>query len=352
MGWALFSPRLDVAVFLGSAVLSLLAIWVGHLYGFLHRDSPEWTWVVAVLLVDVAHVWSTGFRVYFEPQELRRRPGLYLGTPLLCWLLGVLLYAHGAGTFWRALAYLAVWHFVRQQYGWVALYRARNGDPDGWQRALDTATIYLCTLYPLVYWHCHLPRNFWWFLAGDFASLSFDLSSLLAPFYWVSLGLYLGRAVLSYLGRGRPSPGKDMVVATTWACWYLGIVVLNSDYAFTVTNVLIHGVPYMALVYCYRGSQERRPSPPWWVFLVTLWALAYCEELLWDRAIWHERAWLFGGSWELQGWHALLVPLLATPQLTHYVLDGFIWKRRRAPRLFSGEPIAGANDDEPSPGRI
>lgn len=350
--WALFSPRVDLGVFLGSALLSLLALGVGHQLGYLHSDSPEWTWVVAVLLVDVAHVWSTGFRIYFEPQELRRRPGLYLGTPLLCWLAGVLLYLQGAGLFWRALAYLAVWHFVRQQYGWVALYRARNQDPGGWHRLLDSLTIYLCTLYPLLYWHCHLPRNFWWFLPQDFAAVGFDLSAWVAPLYWSCLALYGVRALLAYLGHsGRPSPGKDVVVLTTWACWYLGIVVLNSDYAFTVTNVLIHGVPYMALVYYYRGSSQRRPSPPWWVFLVTLWALAYCEELLWDRAIWHERSWLFGAPWGLDGWHSLLVPLLATPQITHYVLDGFIWKRRQAPGLFSGDSIAEASAGAGGPAR-
>ena len=38
------------------------------------------------------------------------------------------LYSRGELVFWRALAYLAVFHFVRQQYGWMALYRARMGE--------------------------------------------------------------------------------------------------------------------------------------------------------------------------------------------------------------------------------
>jgi hypothetical protein len=330
--WALFSPSLDAAVFLGSALLSLLALAVGHWCGFLQQSSPEWTWVVSVLLVDVAHVWSTGFRTYFDLAELRRRPWLYGLTPLFCWLAGVALYSQGSGFFWRCLAYLAVWHFVRQQYGWVALYRARNHDPGGWQRVLDTATIYLATLYPLAHWHAHLPRQFWWFLEGDFQSGPLWLAQVSGWAYAFCLLAYCGRAVASYLGHGRPSPGKDMVVLTTALCWYLGIVVFNSDYAFTVTNVLIHGIPYMALVYWKR--LPGRQAPPWWVFVLSLWALAYAEELFWDRAVWHERHWLFGGSWELANWHLWLVPLLATPQMTHYVLDGFIWKRRHNRALF------------------
>ena len=67
------------------------------------------------------------------------------------------------------------------------------------------------------------------------------------------------------------------------------------------------------------------------MFLATLWLLAYAEELLWDRGIWHERGWLFGGEWELGGLRRLIVPLLALPQITHYLLDGFIWRRRTNP---------------------
>ena len=37
-------------------------------------DAPEWSWITAVLLVDVAHVWSTAFVVYLDPVEWRRRP--------------------------------------------------------------------------------------------------------------------------------------------------------------------------------------------------------------------------------------------------------------------------------------
>lgn len=69
------------------------------------------------------------------------------------------------------------------------------------------------------------------------------------------------------------------------------------------------------------------------VFLATLWLIAYVEELVWDRAIWHDREWLFGGGLDAGGAAAILVPLLATPQLAHYALDAFLWRRRSNPRL-------------------
>ncbi len=334
--WWIFTPRWDMAVFWGSCLASLLALAVGGMLGILHQDSPEWTWIYAVLLIDVAHVWSTGFRVYFDAEEVRRRPFLYWGVPVFSFLVGWQLYQLGPTVFWRALAYLAVWHFVRQQYGWVALYRRRAGEPRDWGFYLDAAAIYAATLYPLLWWHAHLPRQFWWFLEGDFARLPQLWSGFLTPIYWTILLAYAIKSMMSYrIGRGHP--GKDTVVFTTWLCWYLGIVVFNSDYAFTVTNVMIHGIPYMALVFWYRQKRQGvRPSFRWTQVvlpLVMIWVLAFTEEMLWDRVRWHERSWLFGSGWEVDSWLVVLVPLLAVPQLTHYILDGFIWKRQASPQL-------------------
>jgi hypothetical protein len=348
----LFSAPVDLAVFAGTAIISLLLVLAGPWLGATGPDaSPEWTWIAGVLLVDVAHVWSTAFVVYLDPAEWRRRPVLYAGAPLAALAVGVALYAWGEAVFWRALAYLAVFHFIRQQYGWVMMYRARGGERDGLGRWLDGATVYAATLYPLVVWHTRLPRAFWWMKPGDFAAgLPAVAADVAGWTYAALLVAYVARAAAAAIA-GRPVAwGKHAVVAATAACWYVGIVATNADYAFTVTNVFIHGVPYLALVYLYARAASREPASRdgaaarlidrgrvrWRglvVFCATLWAIAYLEELVWDRAIWHDRGWLFGAGGDIGGAAALLVPLLAVPQLTHYVLDGFLWRRRSNPRL-------------------
>jgi hypothetical protein len=341
---------------------------VGVRLGLLDRDTPDWTWVTAVLLIDVAHVWSTAFVVYFDPAELRRRVWLYSLVPALAFVIGFVLYLQGEAVFWRVLAYLAVFHFVRQQWGWVAMYRARLREQDALGLWLDRAAIYLATLYPLVYWHANLDAlRFRWFREGDFVDRDYLLAlpelfttaeAVLRPIYWAVLTVYFLRAAALYL-RGRGNPGKDVVVLTTAVCWYAGIVAFNSDYAFTVTNVVIHGVPYFVLVFFYWRAKRRRRGAGGGtarlvlVFLATLWLLAYVEELLWHRGRWHEREWLFGEGWMLDDvWvigplglnvASFLVPLLAVPQVTHYILDGFIWRRRSNPDLAlltKGEPAA------------
>ncbi len=327
----LFSPRIDLSVFLGSALLSIILLTFNSKFD---GETPDWLWISAILMIDVAHVWATSFRVYFDIDELKRRPFLYLFVPISGYIIGVALYSESALTFWKVLALIAVFHFVRQQYGWIKLYRAKANETNEVTKWIDTFAIYLATIYPLMFWMSNLPRNFEWFVQNDFVGLPRIIEQILFPIYVASLGLYGAKSLYFYFVKGFLTVGKDIVLVTTAICWYLGIVYFNSDYAFTVTNVIIHGVPYFAITYFYAKSRRESASAVYrtltsnvFVFFMTLWMLAYAEELFWHRGIWHERNSFFGDNWNLENVKMYFVPLLALPQIVHYVLDGFIWRR-------------------------
>ena len=343
-GW-LFGPGVDLSVFAGSALLSVLFVvaapWLGAA-----GDTPLWAWVLFVVCVDVAHVWSTLFRTYLDADELRRRPGLYLGAPLAAYVAGVGAYLASPGAFWTLFAYVALTHFVRQQYGWVALY-ARKARASPLERRLDAAAVYAATLGPVVWWHANLPRAFWWFVEGDFLSgLPRGAGTVALAVHAVVLAAWAGFQLVRVARGEGVQAGKVLLVAATWVTWFGGIVVAKDDFAFTVMNVLLHGVPYFALLFRYARGREaeggygvggtllRAGLPGFLLFLVVL---ALAEELLWDWLVWHERSTLFGpSSLELEAdLMALVVPLLALPQATHYVLDAFVWKPGREPALLS-----------------
>ncbi len=328
-------------------MLAAALLAAGAATGVLDGDVPPWLFLLGIVGVDVAHVWATGWRVLSDGAEMRARAGLYLAVPLTAWASGVVLYSLSSLLFWRVLAYVAVFHFVRQQYGWVALYRAKNGEGES-GRLLDAAAIYGATLTPLLFWHTHLPRRFQWFLQGDFVA---GLPPAVSQAAFALYALIFAAWALKETGRVRRkepfSPGKILVVLTTAATWFLGIVVFDSDYAFTVMNVLVHGIPYLGLVwFATKGRAEdrraRRQTPALAdraatglaLFLLPLLALAFAEEWGWDRLVWHDNSVLFPGP----ALHpsalllAFVVPLLALPQATHYVLDAFLWKRRKANR--------------------
>jgi hypothetical protein len=334
----LFSRRTDLLAFGAPALASLALVALGLVTGAATGDTPPGLWLVAVVGIDVAHVWSTAYRVYADPAELRRRPLLYLGVPALAYAAGVALHLRGPGVFWRVLAYAAVFHFVRQQYGWVMLYRRRAGERDRLGRLVDTAAIYAATVYPLLFWHASLPRRFHWFLAGDFVVGLPPLVARVAGFIAsAAAAAYVARAIHGVRARPGLVPwGKHLVVASTALCWWLGIVAFDSDFVFTVTNVLIHGVPYLVLIHHWgrrRFARERgaaaavfRAGIP--AFYGLLVAVAFLEEGAWDVAVWHDHPGFFGAFALAPGplALALIVPLLALPQAVHYALDAFVWK--------------------------
>ena len=76
------------------------------------------------------------------------------------------------------------------------------------------------------------------------------------------------------------------------------------------------------------------PVRPWWfrkagwvLTIGLLVVLAFVEEGLWDALVWQENDWLFGLWPDPPRWLTLVaVGFLAIPQVTHYLLDGLIWK--------------------------
>ncbi|MFT7620939.1 MAG: hypothetical protein ACI9WU_000100 [Myxococcota bacterium] len=329
-GW-IHSRRFDLTFFIGPAVVALLLIAPALAGTELPELSPL-GWLLLVLMVDVAHVWSSLFRVYLDPRERRRRPWLYFGTPLAVWLGGTIIYGTEPAWFWTGLAYIAVHHFVRQQIGFVALYRAAAGDRRPISRHLDHLAVYTGTLVPIAWWHVHLPRSIAWFMPGDFVGpWAADVMLVLWPLYWLVAAAWLAHLVRSTV-QGTPIGwGRVLTMLATWTMWGVGIVVLDSDYAFTATNVLLHGIPYLALVWlaAQSGGVSRKlvGALP---FLIVVMVCAVTEEWLWDATVWREHAMIFG-DWTAvvsqADWvEVLFVPLLTVPQATHYVLDGFIWR--------------------------
>lgn len=312
---------------------------------FFGAESPvsPLGWLLLVVGVDVAHVYSTLFRTYLHAEMRQRFRKILIWVPLLCLIAMVTLYAWlGTTAFWTLLAYLAVFHFVRQQYGFFRLYSRKVVPIFSWEKTLDAAVIYGATLYPLIYWHAHLPRNFYWFRPGDFMNIPFPLLAQITGIIYVLLivGYVAKEGYAMRKGRSLNVP-RQLVLLGTMLSWYVGIVVYNGDLAFTATNVIAHGIPYMALVWISNRKEKRparKPSHIWGVggsllgFLALILGMAYVEEGLWDGLVWREHGVWFAWAEALpfladSGWLVLAVPILALPQVTHYVVDGFIWRR-------------------------
>lgn len=341
------SAWFDGAFILAPALIITAFVLLFHAQIESLKDVPPWLWFLLIVGVDVSHVYSTIFRTYLDRDELSQRHALYILAPLAAWVIGCFLYSMDSLIFWRVLAYFAVFHFVRQQYGFMMIYSRRECHAPKYHRLIDKAAIYFSTIYPIVYWHCH-KREFEWFIKDDFFAINLPVLGQISGVIYIGvLSAYLIKETSEWKKTGALNIPKNLLLFGTGLSWFVGIVAFNNDLAFTSTNVIAHGVPYMALIWLYGHNQStfqgEKNSYLWpWIgrlfqwkavpfYLAALAMIAFFEEALWDGFVWGEHGLLFFVFNELPAitdTHILvwLVPLLALPQVTHYILDAFIWR--------------------------
>ncbi len=346
----LFSRGMDILIL-------FMPVWLLWVFFFVFADQleglnfPLWMWVVFILGIDVSHVWSSLFRSYGDREEFRAQRKMLIFAPILAFAISLALLSYSHLLFWRIMAYLAVFHFIKQQYGFVALYKYRCGERRS-QRIKDKWVIYLATIYPVIYWHFHAGARFNWFVENDFLPLHSLLGSatwiplvfqVLNVVYWLFIAAWLFLELKARAGGAVVPTGKILWVLTTAFNWWFGIVYFNSDIVFSVSNVVAHGIPYLALIYYYRVrkqgiSRQELPSLFFrlrWIFILlgTVLFAALVEEYFWDMLIYRERGSFFETVFPYH-WQQLkdnvaviiAIALLALPQQVHYVMDGFIWK--------------------------
>jgi hypothetical protein len=200
----------------------------------------------------------------------------------------------------------------------------------------------MATLYPILFWHSNLPRNFSWFVAGDFIeTMPALITGVAFAVYLIVMVSYIVKELVFLKKASFFNIPRNLLIAGTAISWWTGIITFNSDMAFTITNVVSHGIPYMALVWLYHHGEKSTPAEAKKVtpvllsnvllFFAFLALLAYLEEGLWDGLIWREHLSIFAWFSALPTINdpailALLIPFLALPQSTHYLLDGYIWR--------------------------
>ena len=142
----IISARDDAIWFIGSVVLSY-ALLVLYVSGLVPLVPMVAAWAI---LIDAPHVFGTFSRTYFDRTERKNRARLLWGS-LLFFAIGPVLVLAGAGfVFFFVAALWAYYHLVKQHYGFMVLYKKKNGDLARVDNALDRGLLLLAFNYPFV----------------------------------------------------------------------------------------------------------------------------------------------------------------------------------------------------------
>jgi hypothetical protein len=333
----IYSPNKDLLLICLPSFFCIIFILFFHNY---FDTVSNWWWLLLIVGIDVTHVYTTLYKTYYNPNSKKLHHKKLLIIPFVCFILAFLVYVLDVSIFWSLLAYIAVFHFIRQQYGFVRLYsRYQNNKLE---KQIDTIMIYASTIYPIIYWHIYGPFEFSWFTKNDFLfinkpyieNIGFALYAFITLF-WVCKELY------NFFYLKTINIPKTLIIIGTSLSWYIGIVFYNNDLTFSLLNIVSHGIPYIALIWFDQIKEIKKASYTLTslqnrlfrkkniiLFIAIPLFFAFAEENLWNLIEWREhRPYFFSFNINMPNeLKQILIPLLVLPQLTHYVIDGFIWK--------------------------
>ncbi len=326
----------DFLFFFASASVVLVAWFassVAHVDGY--------TILAAVAVISNGpHLVSTWARVYLDPREWRARKLATVGVPLmifaLVFLLNWKLAAYGPRVLNSVILYWATWHFVAQNWGIPRIYQRKSGEPEtSWAQKLERPLLLLIVLFCISHRLYTGPRVLFG-IEVFYPPLPRALVlGLLAPLFFV-LGTLL---VVRVRERHEPWAQASWLRLAFIGCSFLGFfvpfqLITSDDTSAFAAAACWHGFQYLGMVRHYslntwRGgvSGEARLiswlSQPGWTRGFLYWALLMSLAGAVYGAVF---ALSLVSSWSFFTWAGVIWVSLT---LSHYWIDGVIWKLRR-----------------------
>ena len=244
-----FSKQIDFFAFVCPVLLAIayLPTYSNPTYRSNKGALPLVHYATLVVFVDVAHVWGTLFRTYLDSEARNKRWRLFFYSPPIIWAVSAAAHAYSASFYWSLVAYFAIYHFVSQNYGLLALYKARCKERNRLDYRLDYVsrflipaivvfvliqntqyTLFAGALGPVLLWHASPTRRFDWFNAGE--AFFFKIPDT----YWNTLlGVYLSIGVLWLARQGFKiasgeeslNEGKMLIMGLSWLTWAVGALI-------------------------------------------------------------------------------------------------------------------------------
>jgi hypothetical protein len=337
----IFSAPQDFLFFFGTLLVGIIFGLYIENTGIVDTYQKTIVYLILVnILLDEGHVYATLFRTFFDKVEMKRRGHLIIGSLIGVALVHLILILISYKLFTHVLAYVALYHVVRQQIGFVHITFLKDPNKEVEDRKWDRGIIYLMTIACALYWFSHFEQTGkdFYFTKGDVFAIPSFIGDVAIKLMWCGVIAYFIREVGKFRKYGQLNIAKYIVVSTTFIHWYLGLVATHYLFLFVAMTYFYHSIPYIALVYKYSARETGSLTqlrwtkifgPLKWVpFVLVFFLGSYIEYNGWFQVIPEAFAHifvvpLFTMSEATQN---IFIGFMWVPLVTHYVIDGFIWK--------------------------
>jgi hypothetical protein len=336
---SIISPVQDFLFFFLSASVVLIA-WAATA---IFHVEPFYVLATVGVVSNGPHLIATWSRVYFDRREVKERPFalivmpclIFVAVALITWKAG----APGSRFLNSTILYWATWHFVAQNWGILRIYQRKSGEPaNSLAMKLERPMLLLFVLWCVLYRLHTGPRVLFGTEIFHVVPPRELVLGLAAPIVLLG-GVYLFKR---FRARNEPWAKAALLRFGFLFCAFVGFfvpfqMITSDDTSAFAAAACWHGFQYLGMVRFYHRNTWKTGvdpnariiswlSQPGWArgllytaFLLTLagavYGIIYALSLVTREAGWNFATW--GGV------------VWITLTLSHYWLDGVIWKLRR-----------------------
>jgi hypothetical protein len=350
----LISQKDDLIWFIGSVVASYLMLAANLIFA-VPLMILVWIWALGF---DGPHVFGTVSRTYADKDERKKRARLFYGT-LALFLVGPSMVIAGharlLGTsvwgpaFFFFASLWAYYHLVKQHYGFMILYKKKNGDLDDIDNLIDRGFLLLGFTYPFVHFVLHSVAGK---TAAPFDTTSKPLAwfeALVFDAFLVSAILFVGRQAQRVFFLKKPLDGPKLLllgaaIPMHWVVLRFLEPAAGGALAAVATLTIYHNIQYHRLIWFHNYNKYARPGASNFglatIVNKNFWTYFGC-------------AVLFGAAYHIPHYTVMAPGSIAMSFIwggafTHYYLDSKIWRVRRDTQLNQNLRMDGAQSPAPA----
>lgn len=325
--WIISAPD-DLIWFIGSVAASYLILGLAHV-----GVSPFTLLLIWAFIFDGTHFFGTLSRTYFDTEERQLHPRLLWGS-LALFGLGPALYFSGCGRLFFTFAGLwAYYHLVKQQYGFMMLYKNKNGDLAPLDNVIDRTFLALALWYPFANFMLNNPQ----LQLGGFPTS--DVLGVIVDWmlWWGLLGVslaFVGRQFQKLWRGGSLNWPKLLLLAAAIPMhWTVFALVRRDIFGYILATpalTIFHNIQYHRLIWFHNRNKYKADDAVQrygWATVISRRFTVYAAVALAFTLIYQVPRYLLFPS---DGW---LASFFWGYTFIHYFLDGRIWRVRHDPGL-------------------
>lgn len=336
-----------IFIFLPSIIIPSIFLMLKYLANFEFKITL-YSWLISTIIFDGGHIYFTLLKTYGNPIERKKLGATLLLVPLVALIFSFFLYRQSVLAFVNFTAYFAIFHFIKQQYGFLKLYSRTEFQLVRIWQWIDYLLVYLLMIYPIIYWHANYPKSFYWHAPETMFKIPEHFEITTKYILFLSILAFIVKELYLISKGYKISIPKYLILFGTFLSWFTSIVFVDNLLFFTVIIELTHAIPYIALVWIY-GKKFSMVNPTvkffntltykdfhsnksliYYILLMLLFGfLGFVLYLPFGFEIDLMNNQFFS-YFQVSDFKLLqlITPLFLVPQFTHYILDGLIWKSK------------------------